>query len=120
MKNKRPLIEHKVIEIFGIKSETIWSCKEILPKIKKFSEKIGLKILAEKYYDFKPQGATLIFVLSSSHLAVHTWPENGYLHIDLVTCAKISSDDKITKTIQELFNVSSDQINIREINYEQN
>lgn len=118
MNNKRPLIEHKTIEIFGIKSKTIWNCDAILPKIKEFSKKMGLRILVEKYHDFKPQGATLIFILSSSHLAVHTWPENGYIHIDLVTCAKLPKDNKIRKSIKELFEITENQINIQKIKYE--
>ena len=118
MKSKRPLIDHKVIEIFGIKSKNIWKCDAILPKIKEFSKEMDLKILAEKYHDFEPQGATLIFVLSSSHLAVHTWPEDGYIHIDLVTCAKLPEDEKIRNIIKGIFGIVNDQIKIMEIKYE--
>ena len=29
----------------------------------------------------------MIYVLTTSHLSVHSWPENSYLHIDLLTCS---------------------------------
>jgi len=118
MEAKRPLIEHKVIEIFKIKSKEIKNCNIIFPKIKNFSDKMGLKILGKKYYDFKPHGATLIFILSSSHLAVHTWPENEYLHMDIVTCGKLPEENKIKNIIKDIFGVSKNQIIIRGITYE--
>ncbi len=32
--------------------------------------------------------ASMIFILSESHIALHSWPNKGYLHIDIVTCTK--------------------------------
>ena len=42
-----------------------------------------LRIFGEK---FKPQGVTLLALLSESHASIHTWPEIGYCAIDLYTC----------------------------------
>jgi len=36
---------------------------------------------------FAPQGVTGVAVLSESHIAVHTWPEEGLLFVDLATCS---------------------------------
>jgi len=36
---------------------------------------------------FSPKGITLVYILSESHLVIHTWPELGTAHIDLVTCS---------------------------------
>lgn len=45
--------------------------------------------IANKFeHDFNPQGTSIVFVLKESHLAIHTWPEKGYIHLDLVTCSK--------------------------------
>jgi S-adenosylmethionine decarboxylase len=43
-------------------------------------------ILGENDYDFYPQGCSFIFLLSESHLSVHTFPEKNYLAFDLYTC----------------------------------
>jgi len=43
-------------------------------------------ILGENDYEFYPQGCTFIFLLSESHLSVHTFPEKNYLAFDLYTC----------------------------------
>lgn len=48
----------------------------------------GLELTVVKKMDnkFEPIGRTLVYILSESHLAIHTWPEYNTLHIDLVSC----------------------------------
>lgn len=36
---------------------------------------------------FSPQGLTGAVILSESHIAVHTWPENGVLFVDIASCS---------------------------------
>jgi len=120
MKQKRPIIEHRIIEVFGIKEEILLKGENILPKIKDFIKETGLKVVSHGYYNFTPYGATIVFILSSSHIAVHTWPENNYLHIDLVTCAKVKGDSFLRKEIENIFSVKPAQIKIKKIEYENN
>ena len=39
-------------------------------------------------HNFKPYGETLVWVLSESHLSMHTYPEEKYISIDCYTCGK--------------------------------
>lgn len=39
-------------------------------------------------YKFPNQGITGVVILSESHIALHSWPEYGYLAIDIFTCGK--------------------------------
>ena len=43
-------------------------------------------ILGEIDHLFQPQGYTALFLLSESHLSVHTFPEKNYIAFDLYTC----------------------------------
>lgn len=36
---------------------------------------------------FEPQGLTGAVILSESHIAIHTWPENGVLFVDIASCS---------------------------------
>lgn len=54
-------------------------CKTIC-KVHDFS------ILQECDYSFTPIGCTFLFLLSESHLSVHTFPEKNYIAFDLYTC----------------------------------
>ena len=44
------------------------------------------EILGEVEHVFQPEGYTFLFLLSESHLSVHTFPEKKYLSFDLYTC----------------------------------
>ncbi len=48
---------------------------------------MDLKVVKKVSHLFYPKGITLAYVLSESHLLVHTWPEFATVHIDLVTCS---------------------------------
>lgn len=48
---------------------------------------LDLNVVKKHSHAFFPKGITLVYVLSESHLAIHTWPELGIIHIDLVTCS---------------------------------
>ncbi len=37
-------------------------------------------------HQFQPQGITAIALLAESHLSIHTWPELGYVAVDVFTC----------------------------------
>ncbi|MBI3951035.1 MAG: adenosylmethionine decarboxylase [Acidobacteria bacterium] len=49
--------------------------------------KANLTLLSTYIKKFQPQGVTGIAVLGESHIAVHSWPENGQLFIDIATCS---------------------------------
>lgn len=48
---------------------------------------LDLNVVKKLSHLFSPQGITLIYILSESHLIIHTWPESGFIHIDMVTCS---------------------------------
>lgn len=39
----------------------------------------------------EPEGVTGIVVLSTSHVAIHTWPHRGYAVLDVYSCKDFSS-----------------------------
>lgn len=50
-------------------------------------DNLDLNVVKKLSHMFLPKGITLVYVLSESHLVVHTWPELGTIHVDLVTCS---------------------------------
>jgi S-adenosylmethionine decarboxylase proenzyme len=46
----------------------------------------GLTIVGDSFFQFEPQGVTGTVLLAESHLAIHTWPEHGFVTIDVYVC----------------------------------
>ena len=46
----------------------------------------GLTIVGDAFHQFSPQGVTGTVLLAESHLAIHTWPEHGFVTVDVYVC----------------------------------
>ena len=54
-------------------------------------------------YTFHPYGYTAIAILKSSHAAIHTWPEHGYISVDIFVCDEYSKGLNVMKILKEKF-----------------
>lgn len=94
--------------------------KEINFKILDFDEKIldnffekiikknGLHIVWKIFHTFeKKDEITGVFALAESHLSFHTWPEFGYISLDIFVCNLLQDNsekaEKIFEEILEFF-----------------
>ena len=46
----------------------------------------GLTVVGDAFHQFAPQGVTGTVLLAESHLAIHTWPECGFVTVDVYVC----------------------------------
>jgi S-adenosylmethionine decarboxylase proenzyme len=46
----------------------------------------GLTIVGDRFFQFEPHGVTGTVLLAESHLAIHTWPESGFVTLDVYVC----------------------------------
>lgn len=58
---------------------------------------VGLRVMASKCHEFYPQGLTAFVVLGESHVAIHTYPEDGLIYIDAFTCGETDPGDVVRK-----------------------
>ena len=107
-----PIINHTVIEARGLPFAFLNSSKSLKSACDMFCDLVGLNIVERRVHDFKPMGKTVFYVLEESHISIHTWPESGYIHVDLVTCTK----DEITPLeMSTIFDKSFKPTHIRHI-----
>ena len=50
------------------------------------SEASGMTIVGDRFFQFEPQGVTGTVLLAESHIAIHTWPEAGFVSVDVYVC----------------------------------
>jgi S-adenosylmethionine decarboxylase len=52
----------------------------------------GGHVLDTSHVTFPNGAVTLVLILAESHLAIHTWPEEDLVAVDLFTCGAIDAD----------------------------
>ena len=62
----------------------------------------GLTVVVETFFQFEPQGVTGTVLLAESHLAIHTWPEAGFVSVDVYVC-NLKTDN--TAKAEQVFRV---------------
>ncbi len=62
----------------------------------------GLQLLHEYIHQFEPCGVTGTAVLAESHIAFHSWPEEGLLFVDIATCSEGDASQVAFARILEL------------------
>lgn len=86
--------KHLILDLYGCDPELLNNyemLEEWLQTALLMAKATILRIIGEK---FKPQGVTLLALLSESHASVHTWPEMKYCAIDLYTCGTTTDGKK--------------------------
>jgi S-adenosylmethionine decarboxylase len=79
--------KHMIIDLKEIKNDVlIHDLDKIKTLLDTICEKYDFYILNKSEHIFEPQGLTILYLLSESHLSVHTFPERKYIAIDLYTC----------------------------------
>lgn len=70
---------------------------ELRKKYDKELKESGFGVLSFVEYTFEPQGYTALWLLSESHFAIHTFPEENKTYIELSSCIE-KQFDKFIKT----------------------
>jgi S-adenosylmethionine decarboxylase len=47
---------------------------------------LGLTGIRSGFKQFQPIGVTGFILLEESHISVHTWPEHGFVALDIFSC----------------------------------
>jgi S-adenosylmethionine decarboxylase len=92
---------HIIAEIRGVDSGKISKIEDIRPLLDRSIAKSGLHVISSTFHQFHPSGVSAIYLLSESHLSIHTWPEDGYVALDVFTCGNDESAFKAFESIIE-------------------
>lgn len=60
-------------------------------------------LLHEVSHKFQPQGVTALALIAESHVAIHTWPEFGYVAADAFTCGDQANAEKACEYLIKAF-----------------
>lgn len=108
---KFPYVDHYVFKLQKVSDKITKSKTKLSSLLGRFCQQHKLKVIETKITKFKGEGLSFTYILSSSNLILHTWPEKNSLHLDLITCSPIYNKEKMGETLQKLF--ETDHIEIK-------
>ena len=59
---------------------------ELFQQFKGSVSKLDVNVIGDVTHEFENGGFTGLLLLAESHAAIHTWPENNYIWVELATC----------------------------------
>lgn len=89
-KSKLPQV-YQFVSLVCVECSIPDSVEEIEEYALRIIEGLKLTVIRKSAYTYQPTGITLVYILSQSHLVIHTWPEYRCLHIDLVSCIPLNN-----------------------------
>ncbi|MEM2911796.1 MAG: adenosylmethionine decarboxylase [Candidatus Bathyarchaeia archaeon] len=94
---------HIIAEFHGVDPQKISRVETLRVVLDRVVTKSGLHVVSSSFHQFEPQGVSAIYLLTESHLSVHTWPEYGYMALDIFTCGDDGSALKAFQLMLEEF-----------------
>jgi S-adenosylmethionine decarboxylase len=85
---KKQVATNYLVELSGCDRKKIDQLGFVKKTVSSFIRKSGLTAIRSVHHSYKPHGLTVIWILKESHLAYHSWPEFGYVGLDLFVCGK--------------------------------
>ncbi|AJY76044.1 adenosylmethionine decarboxylase [Paenibacillus beijingensis] len=79
---------HVAVDTWGVDFELLNNADFLEAHMVEAAEACGASVLSVQAKQFEPQGATVLVLLSESHLSIHTYPEKGFAALDCYTCGE--------------------------------
>jgi len=94
-----------IIDISDIEDNELLKYEStITPILDKIVDKYQLNVVKKALYQFQPFGVTGVYILSESHLSIHTFVEERKVSLDLYTCTNFTNTNDLENFFKSLFN----------------
>lgn len=92
---------HLILDLYECDQELLDDYNELERLLQVALNMAGAKILRVFGEKFQPQGVTLLALLAESHASIHSWPELGYVAIDLYTCGDTTNTHRAAEFLKK-------------------
>ncbi len=82
----KTLGRHVIAELFGCDAAAIDDVPGVHEAMLQSASAIGATVVASAFHRYAPEGVSGTLLIAESHLSIHTWPEHGYVAVDIFTC----------------------------------
>jgi len=101
---------HYIVEASGCDPDIIGIVEKVQQILVRAAEIAGAHVWSISFTRFPPNGVSGVVVISESHLSTHTWPEHGYVALDIYTCGNNIDPEKAVFYAVGAFGASTSHI----------
>jgi S-adenosylmethionine decarboxylase proenzyme len=95
--------KHMICDLHNIRNtELMNSLSGIRDVVDGICDQYAFSVLGKLEHQFSPQGCSLVYLLSESHISVHTFPEKNYIAMDIYTCREYPNNDVYNEIYRHL------------------
>lgn len=95
------MARHLILELWGCSEKVIDSENTIKDVLKKCTDAFRDILIDIKTHKFNPQGLSAVAILNGSFMSIHSWPEMGYVAIDIYTTSRDTDLNKVVIMVKE-------------------
>lgn len=103
---------HLIAEYYGCERALLNDLGFLRQELVQAAELVGATVLGESFHQYEPQGVSGTLVIAESHLSIHTWPQYGYVAVDIFTCGGLDPRPGFEYLAQA---IGADQTRMQEI-----
>jgi S-adenosylmethionine decarboxylase len=79
--------KHMICDLKNIQNmDALHSLDSLRDMFDTICAKHDFHVLEKTSHSFEPHGHTILYLLSESHISIHTFPEKQYAAVDIYTC----------------------------------
>jgi S-adenosylmethionine decarboxylase len=103
MKTNGPFASHMLLELHGCDAELLNNPEALKGLLLEAVRRGHGTIVTDVFHTFSPHGVSGVVVIAESHVAIHTWPEAGFVTVDVYVCNYTTDNtDKAERLFQAL------------------
>ena len=113
----RPL--HLIVDGYGADRERLQDEGLVHRFLDEFPDKIGMtKMIAPQVYTYRGRvpedwGISGFVLIAESHISVHTFPDRGYVNIDVFSCKNFDAAESVSQ-IEQVFGLTDVRVSTLE------
>lgn len=96
-----PDYTHLLLECRGCLAAMLDDRQAIADLLEQAAHACALHVVHRAMHAFAPHGLTGYLLLEESHISVHTWPERGFMLMDVLSCAPLDCE-RLVEAVRQI------------------
>lgn len=105
--------EHFLVDLHGCNADVIATKDTTQEALLSAASRCGSTIIEYHFHQFSPHGVSGVILIAESHFSVHTWPENGFVAVDIFTSGEVMKPEVAIEFLKEAF--SADRVDVMQV-----